>query len=283
LFEWNPDLVLTSVTNFGQTGPYSGYKASDLVLQAMSGIMQISGFVDREPLKHGLRQSLYCGGLNVAHASLAGLRAASFSGEGQHVDLSLHECLVSELVMNIPYYALAGVIQGRRAVEQSPLSGEPMPTRAGFVTLQAVAGRNPFPLYAGLFNRDELLDPALDEPRARIEMADWLHFIFAEAVADWDARELFLRVSQGRQLAGFVQGAEEILECPQLEARNFFVELDHPATGSYRFPGEFAALSETPFAVRFRSPLLGEHTDAVLEEVGFDAEERHRLRQGNTI
>jgi len=283
LFEWNPDLVLTSVTNFGQTGPYSGYKASDLVLQAMSGIMQISGFVDREPLKHGLRQSLYCGGLNVAHSALAGLRAASASGKGQHVDLSIHECLVSELVMNIPYYALAGVIQGRRAVEQGPFSGEPIPTRDGFVTLQAVAGRSPFELYAELFNRAELLDPALNEPRARIELADWLQFIFGEALADWNARELFLRVSQGRQLAGFVQGAEEILECPQLEARNFFVELDHPATGSYRFPGEFAALSETPFAVRLRSPLLGEHTDAVLEEAGFDAEERHRLRQGNTI
>ena len=66
LLEWNPNLVVTSVTNFGQTGDYAGFAATDLVIHAMSGIMQISGRVDREPLKHGLQQALFCAGLNAA-------------------------------------------------------------------------------------------------------------------------------------------------------------------------------------------------------------------------
>jgi crotonobetainyl-CoA:carnitine CoA-transferase CaiB-like acyl-CoA transferase len=283
LFNWNPRLVLTSVTNFGQTGPYSEYQASDLVLQAMSGIMQISGTVDREPLRHGLVQSLFCGGLNVAHACMAGKRAASVSGEGQHVDLSIHEVLVSELVMNIPQYALAGIVQGRRQPEHYPLSGEPLPTRDGFITLQAVIGRSAYDFYAEVFNRPELLNEELKKPGARTELADWLRYVFEDAVSEWGARELFLRICEGRQLAGFVQTAKDLLECPQLAARDFFIQVEHPATGSFRFPGAFAVFSETPFAVEMRAPLLGEHTEEVLEEAGIGPEARARLREQGVI
>jgi crotonobetainyl-CoA:carnitine CoA-transferase CaiB-like acyl-CoA transferase len=76
MLEWNPRLVVTSITNYGQTGPYARYEASDLTLQAMSGIMAISGQVDREPLKHGLSQSYYCAGLTGAYASIMAYTAA---------------------------------------------------------------------------------------------------------------------------------------------------------------------------------------------------------------
>src|SRR5690606_14542900 len=76
MLEWNPRVVVTSITNFGQTGPYANYRASDLVFQAMSGIMHISGRVDKAPLKHGLEQSLYCAGLNAAYISMAAYTAA---------------------------------------------------------------------------------------------------------------------------------------------------------------------------------------------------------------
>jgi len=156
-------------------------------------------------------------------------------------------------------------------------------TRDGFVTLQAVAARSPYSLYAQIFNLPELNNPVLDDPVGRAELADWLYLIFEEACAEWDARELFLEVVQNRQLAGFVQGAKELLECPHLEARGYWQDVDHPATGTYRFPGEFARLSETPFSIRRRSPLLGEHTVEVLEEIGIDAAERQCLREQGVI
>ena len=147
LLDWQPKLVITSVTNFGQTGPYAQYAASDLTLQALSGIMQISGQVDREPLKHGLSQSFYCAGLTAAYASIMAYTAAQADQFGEHVDVSIHECLASELVLNESYYAFLGAVQGRRAVVQDPFAGEPIETRKGYLAFQTGGGA-PFETFA---------------------------------------------------------------------------------------------------------------------------------------
>ncbi|HEY2254941.1 MAG TPA: CoA transferase, partial [Variovorax sp.] len=131
---WNPRLVVTSVTDFGQEGPHAGWIGSDLVQQAMSGIMQISGQADRAPLKHGLNQAYFCAGLNAAYATLAAYCAAERDGIGEHVDLSVQECLVSELVTCETYYTFMGAIQGRRLPAQDPYSGAPIPTRRGYLS-----------------------------------------------------------------------------------------------------------------------------------------------------
>lgn len=280
---WNPNIVLTSVTNFGQTGPYAHYRASDLVLHAMSGIMQISGRVDREPLKHGLRQTLFCAGLNAAYASLAAKVAVDGSdGPGEHVDLSIHECLVSELVLNAPYYSLLGGIQGRRAVVQDPFQGEPIQTKKGFASLQAGGGM-PFSDFAPLLGIPELAD-RFANPRDRTTGAEELRALLEEALADREAIEVFLSAAQKRLLAGFVQTADDLLACPHLEAREFWAEIDHPATGPHRFPGEIIKLSRTPIALRRRSPLLGEHTQEVLTiDLGLPSSEVAALRADAVI
>ena len=122
----HPALTVTTVAGFGADGPWSGWAATDLILQATGGIMQISGTSDREPLKHGLQQSLWCGGLNAAYATLA----AHLGGGGVHVDLSLQECIASELVLNEAHYAFVGAVQGRRppAATRWPASRCPPPT-----------------------------------------------------------------------------------------------------------------------------------------------------------
>ena len=266
LLAWNSDLVVTSVTNFGQTGPYRDYEASDLVFQAMAGIMQISGRVDREPLKHGLRQSLYCAGLNAAYATMAAYIAVAAEGGGEHVDLSIHECLASELVMNLPYYAFAGAIQGRRAVVQDPFGGEPLPAAKGYLSIQTGGGA-PFATYADFFKRPEFLEPQFVTPGERTKHVDEVRAILQECLADKDAHEVFIRGAEQRLLMGVVQGASDLLACEHLAARGFFVDVDHPDTGPHRFPGEIARLSSTPFKVRRRSPRLGEHSDEVLRDV----------------
>ena len=123
---------MVSITPFGQTGPYSGYKSEEIVTYATSGIMSISGTSDREPLKHGGMQSQFEGGLNGALASMVALYARDMSGEGQHVDISLQDVVTSTLIIHQPYYSWAGAVQGRRrlggtgvgrpAVQLSPIS-----------------------------------------------------------------------------------------------------------------------------------------------------------------
>jgi crotonobetainyl-CoA:carnitine CoA-transferase CaiB-like acyl-CoA transferase len=111
LLGWNPRAVITFVSSFGQAGPYRDWAGTDLVLQAMGGVMQISGTAERQPIKPGLNQSLYCAGINAAYASLAGYVAARRTGSGVALDLSIHETIASQLVMNQPYYAFVGAIQ----------------------------------------------------------------------------------------------------------------------------------------------------------------------------
>ncbi len=279
LLAWNPNLVVTSVTNFGRTGPYASYGASDLVLHAMGGIMQISGRVDREPLKHGLQQSLFCAGLNAAYATLAArLAVLASGGPGEHVDLSIQEVLASEHHGYSPQYAFLGAIQGRRAAAQDPFSGEPIPTRKGYVSLQAGGGM-PFSEYADFLGIPALRD-RFATAEARVRAVDEVRRLIEDAVADKDAKDLFLESAKRRLLTGFVQTAEDLLACPHLAAREFWAEIDHPATGAHRFPGELVKLSKTPIAIRTRAPLLGEHNEAVLgSELGFSAGEIAAMQQ----
>lgn len=268
LLAWQPKLVVTSVTNFGQTGPYAQYAASDLTLQALSGIMQISGQVDREPLKHGLSQSFYCAGLTAAYASIMAYTAAQADQFGEHVDVSIHECLASELVLNESYYAFLGAIQGRRAVVQDPFAGEPIPTRKGYLAFQTGGGA-PFETFAELFDRPEFLEKRFSSPPEREKRVAEVKALLEECVADRDAKEVFLAGAKKRLLLGVVQSAEDLLNCEHLKERQSFIELEHPATQtSLRFPAELAKLSLTPTSVRRRSPKLDEHRDEILSEIG---------------
>ena len=254
---WNPRVVLTSLTDFGQTGPRAGWTGSDLVLQAMSGVMTISGRVDREPLKRGLRQSLYTGGLNAAYATLAAYLAADRDGIGDHVDVSLHECLVSELVMNVPYYTFAGAVQGRRAVVQDPFQGEPIPTSDGYLSIQNGGGA-PFEELANFFGRPEFAEERFATARGRAANADEIRTILTEYFAGRSAHQVFVQGARRRLLMGVVQGASDLLSCEQLAARGAFTTL---MTGGreFRYLARLVEMSATPTAVRMAAPALGQH------------------------
>ncbi len=264
MLEWNPRLVVTSITNYGQTGPYAHYEASDLTLQAMSGIMQISGQVDREPLKHGLSQSYYCAGLTGAYASIMAYTAAQQDQFGEHVDVSIHECLASELVLNESYYAFLGAIQGRRAIVQDPFAGEPIATRKGYVAFQTGGGA-PFETFAELFDRPEFLEKRFTSPPERERRVPEVRALLEECVADRDAKEVFLAGAKKRLLLGVVQGASDLLQCEHLEERKAFANVSHPDTDTnLRLPAELTKLSLTPTALRRRAPRLDEHRHEIL-------------------
>jgi crotonobetainyl-CoA:carnitine CoA-transferase CaiB-like acyl-CoA transferase len=220
-----------------------------------------------------LQQALFCAGLNAAYATLAARIAVLVSGgPGEHVDLSIHEVLASEYHSYSPMYAVLGAVQGRRAIVQDPFSGEPIPTRNGYLSLQNGGGM-PFGEFADLLGVPALRD-RFATPGARVRAVEELRKLIEDAVADRDAKDVFLAGAQRRLLTGFVQTAQELLTCPHLAARGFWTEFDHPATGRHRFPGELVKLSETPIAIRRRSPMLGEHNDEVLgAELGFRATE----------
>lgn len=266
LMQWNPRLVVTSVTDFGQTGPYAAFRGSDLVHQAMAGIMQISGRADRAPLKHGLDQAGFCAGLNVAYVSLAALHGALADGVGEHVDLSIHECLVSELVMCETYYSFMGAVQSRKLPVQDPFAGGPIATRDGFISIQS-GGPSPLEGYADVFGNEAFRSARFTDGVQRAAHVDEFRALVEDSARDRETQALFLEGSRRRMLMGMVQGAPELLRCEQLAARGFFEPIEHPATGMHRFPTQLARMSHTPTSVRRRSPLLGEHQREVLDEL----------------
>jgi crotonobetainyl-CoA:carnitine CoA-transferase CaiB-like acyl-CoA transferase len=258
LLGWNPRAVITFVSSFGQSGPYRDWAGTDLVLQAMSGVMQISGTAERPPIKPGLNQSLYCAGINAAYASLAGYLAARRTGSGVALDLSVHETLASQLVMNEPYYAFAGTIQGRRSATQDPFSGEPIPTADGYLSLQSTT-LTPVARFAELFHDDRFAAAAFATEAARGEHAVELAELLTEHLAQAPSRDVFEAAGALGLLAGFVQSAAQLLTCPQLEARSAWHADPGLTSGGtpIRLPARFAELSRTPLRAQTPAPALG--------------------------
>ena len=265
----NPSLVVTSVSSFGATGAYRDWLGSDLVFQAMGGVAQISGTSDREPLKRGLRQSLYCAGINAAYASLAGYLAALRSGAGVHIDLAIRECPASELVLNESFYFCMGAVQGRRPPMRDPLGGplgggDPLPAADGHIALQ-VSPHVTAARLAELLEEPRLAAPRFANSEGRAANAQALLEILSARLANENARDFFERACGEGALCGIVQGAAELLECQQLRERAVFRTV--PGLGALRFPVVLAELSRTPVSIRRRAPRLGEHSEEILAEL----------------
>ena len=263
----HPTLIVTTVSAFGIDGPYRDWAASDLVAQAMGGLMAISGRADREPLKRGLRQTSYTTGLTVAYSSLGAYYARLRSQQGAHIDVAVMEVIASELILNCPSYAFMGAIQGRRPASKDPFAGEPLPCRDGYVTVQTNTWTT-LPMFAELLGEPRLASGLFDTRTKRSTNAADLVDVLTGALSRWNGRDLFEKASEAGMLAGFVQDAAQLLQCPQLDARDVFhtVEGSTGPLGRWRLPARVARLSRTPSRVRLSAPSLGEHRGPVWTE-----------------
>ena len=238
----HPRLVVTSVTPFGQDGPYRDFQATDIITCAMSGLMYHSGDSDREPLRNALDQSLYVAGANAAAATLVAVFARMASGEGQQVDVSVAECFAAHLVQPVPYYNYMGATKGRRPVRGSGFE-ELMPARDGYV-VPSVQGSQPWETVADLIGLEELHDPRFASGAGRIANGEELKALLIEGLAQWDRLPLFIASGERRLVFGMAQDAGDLVACPHLEARGFFREVEHPVAGRAAYAGMGARLLE---------------------------------------
>ena len=277
----HPHLVVTSVTPFGQDGPYRDFQATDIITCAMSGLMYHSGDSDREPLRNALDQSLYVAGANAAAATLVAVFARLTSGAGQHVDVSVAECLAAHLVQPVPYYNYMGATKGRRPVRGSGFE-ELMPARDGYV-VPSVQGSQPWETVANLIGLEELHDPRFASGAGRIAHGEELKALLIEGLAQWDRLPLFVASGERRLVFGMAQDAGDMVACPHLAARDFYHEVEHPVAGPATYPGMAAALSERPPQAPTPAPLLGQHNAEVYGELGYSADELSALRYAGVI
>ena len=284
LREHNPSLVMASISNFGRTGPYRDYKATEIVAYALGGLMYIFGSYDREPLKHALHQAQFKAGTDAASAALMALYHQRLTGEGQHVDVSVQEAIASTLRDVVDNYTYTGAVRRRQ------------PNHSGDLTrLRAASDGYILPnpgIGAGLNWRsvvEFLEEPELDNERfadasARLANAEELGTILDRCFETKKKTDVFYAAHERRFIYGIVQSPEEVLDNPQYQHRGYFVEQDHPIVGPATYPGAPFIMSGTPWEASLPAPSLGEHNEEVFQNrLGYSSDDLARLRGAGVV
>ena len=263
----NPALVVTSISNFGQTGPYRDWRGTEANLYAVGGLMNITGEPDQEPLKEGAPLAQLGAGQNAFAATMAGLMYAEENGEGQQIDVSIAEYATNILENALMQYSYSGqeyTRVGNRGYGRAAWGI--YPCQDGHVGIIAGPDHR-WPEVASIMEREELADPRFASRRGRQENADEIDALMLPWLIDHDKMDIFKAGQESGLGFSFVATMKDILEMEQLLARGYFVRLEHPLAGELAYPGAPIACEPGAEAWVFqRAPLFGEHTAPVLSD-----------------
>ena len=272
-----PQLVAVEVSSFGDDGPWRDYLAPDLVAGALGGAVATTGDADTPPLKAFGELNFMVSGAYAAIATLSGLHCARETGTGQRVRVSVHECIASCLEQVFMWYwyqdslALArGPVLERRGSRHWTNAYEVMSAKSGSVMV------TPAPDFdaqlAWLLEEgvgESLLDPTLQEPANRLQLATGMMAVLRDWVATQDAEALF-HAAQSRHLPyGKVLGIPQVADNPQLAARQWWAAYPGTSTPAARGPGAPYHFSATPWALRQEGDIETD-TQALLREIGWE-------------
>lgn len=276
----NPHLAMISISNFGQTGPYRDYRATEIVAQAMGGIMYVTGFNDREPLKEALSQAQLWTGIMGATAALVGLNVARTTGQGDYIDLSIQESIASGLQSTLGFYSYMGAERRRQNWFPGGLN-YPYPCKDGYIVPAASGTWDEF---ANCLETPELIQPRLATHFGRLKNVEELNRILVGRFQRSGKHELFHRGQEWGFPFGVAQTPEELASCPQLASRDFWVTADHPIAGTWRYPGSPCHMDESPWRMRSPAPTIGQHNEQVLcGSLGFSKADIISLRRTGVI
>ena len=276
----NPGLIYTSITPFGQTGPYSQFNAWEITFYALSGQMHITGEADKEPLKNGGYLGQYGAGQNAYVATLAAFWERSFSEQGQHIDVSMHECLTSLLEMTDMTWIYGGQIH-QRAGNGARAAWGIYPCADGFVGVVSGPPRR-WANIATLMDMPILADERYQRTGAQSELRDEIDALMLPWLIEHTKEEIYQKAQALGLPFGYVSTPEDYFKNEQLQYRGYFHEVDHPVAGTLRYPSMGAHFTDGLWESK-RAPLLGEHTLEVLESLGHDAQSRANLSAAGAL
>lgn len=287
LKELNPRLVMTSVSNFGQTGPYRDFRGSEIVFYGMGGEMCTTGLEDREPIKLGGTVGLYQAGTIAAVATMGALLGARGDGTSQQVDISIFETQISSQDRRTS--ALVGHQYTGEVAPRLPLATAGYPF--GIWTCQDgyfewFAGLVYFPRVVAMLGNPEFLqDPKWHTPEAQSdpELVDEFNAYFLSWCLEHTKMELWELGQSNNVISAPVNTVEDVLSDPEFNKRGAFTIMDHPEAGEVRIPGRPFIMGETPWDLRRTAPTLGQHNEEVLTGLGYSREDVVRLRQQGVI
>lgn len=265
----HPRLIYCSITGFGRTGPYRDRAGLDLILQAESGLMSVTGEPGRPPVKVGVPAVDLASALYAAFAIVTAVHARERTGTGQLIDLSLLESGVSLAIWESGVYLTTGEIPGPLGSAHRVIAPyQAFRTVDGYVAIGATTPPT-WAAFCHVTGLDDLAnDPRWAEATRRREHAAELASIIERVTVRRTTNAWLDDLSAAGVPCGRINDLAAVFADPHLAERGLFVDLPHPVLGTVRAIGSPLHLSETPPVMRRAAPLLGEHTREVLGEAG---------------
>jgi benzylsuccinate CoA-transferase BbsE subunit len=306
LSEINPGLILTSISGFGQEGPYRNYKDPDIVVRALGGLTYTCGYEDRPPLTTSYYHTHYLGAMHGAVGTMIALCHRVLTGRGQHVDAPTQQALVFVCSAEVEGpYALFGEVPSRHGraraavrlkdgtVFNNQLLWE---CKDGYVALNLLLGpaaaKNNISMMQyikkdgidiGIFEHWDW-DKKLWEDMTREEVEKLME-VLGQFFRNHTKEELLQLATENRFQLGPCNNAADVLKYPQLVARNFWKEVEHPELGtSLKYPGGAVVTTQGYCGIRHRAPFIGEHNGEIYQkELGMSDDEVLALKESQVI
>jgi formyl-CoA transferase len=280
----NPGIVYASASGFGQTGPYSQRPGLDLIAQGMSGLMSITGEEGGPPVKVGVPLCDLTCALFVTYSILSALIARGRDGEGQAIDVSLMEAGAALEIWETSGYFATGIVPERLgSAHRVNAPYQAFRTSDGYVTIGATSASNWAAFCAETGLEHLMADPRFASVASRKQHEKELAALI-EAVTVTDTSDAWYRRLEAVGVpCGVLNDIGQMVADPHLAARGFIVEMEHPVAGRVKATGSPAHLSGTPVERFEPAPLLGQHTERYLRELGLSAEEIGRLAAAGVV
>ena len=281
------DLPMVSISPFGQDSPYRDYRVSDLVLYGFAGEMYSMGVQDREPVKmYGTASLVECGAA-AATASMGALTSAELQGVAQHVDFAMADAQFNGVDRR--HAATMGWEYAGRMSLRAPGPAAGMltgvyPCADGYVEFSGAAIRIPR-LDEMLGSPEWLQDEKWWRPGAAVNPAlvEEFNMQFLPWALERTKREIWAEAREAKVLCGPLFSVDELFEDAHFSDRGFWATASHPELGEVQIPGRPLVMPASPWSIRRPPPRLGEHTDEVLSECGYEAGEIKKLRTSGTV
>jgi len=285
LHELNPKLIYCSITGFGQTGSMKDKPGYDFMIQALGGLMSITGEPEGEPMKTGVAVVDLFAGQNAIIAILAALQARTLTGRGQHLDISLFDSQLGWLANVASNYLISGNLPKRYGnAHPNIVPYQSFQASDGWFAI-AVGNDKQFEALCKVIGKLELAsDPRFAKNSGRVENREEIIPLLASIFKTASVSEWLTKLDEAQIPCGPINNFEQVFSMPTVKEREMLVIMDHPTIGELPLVGSPLKMSNTPVEYRLPPPLMGEHTeDVIMDLLGYSSEQITELRERSCI
>jgi crotonobetainyl-CoA:carnitine CoA-transferase CaiB-like acyl-CoA transferase len=283
----NPELVYAQGTGFGRDGPRQDQLAMDLIVQAVSGVMDVTGEPDGEPTKTGIAPGDFFGGIHLVSGILAALYEREQSGKGQLVEVGMYDAVIPSLLSQLAIQYRDPSIPPRTGNRHSAMAKAPYnayETKDGYIAIICASDDHWEALLDIMDKTDLLNDDKFNTNVDRVKHIDQVDQIIESWTSELETEEVETTLLNRGIPCGSVQTVREVLNDPHLEARQSIVEIDHPEVGKIKVPGSPIKFPGRPDPTVEPSPTKGEHNHEILQSrLGLSAEEIEQLQTDDIL